>query len=335
MKAVSIGELAVDWLSLTRGESLMTAKNFYRYLGGNATNVAVGMARLGLDSAIVSRVGDDIHGQYLLHKLKEENVDASLVEIDPTIPTAQCYMTRKADGSPVYDNWPTPNASKLLQAEHLPPEIFPNSWLWHTAAVTLIAKPRREAILSIMKSVASADKIISFDGCFPDVDSEGGRNAAYELMAFADIIKLNLAELHYWSQCPAGTSIPRMVAKLQTRMKPAIIIITLAELGAELWKGDDKRFCEPYKVESIGDVGPGDAFIAGLIYGLSTLENGLCSRTRLYQLTLNQWLDLARYGAIAGALVTRSHSATESFPSLSELTELHRIWCAASANSEN
>lgn len=319
MKAVAIGELAVDWLSLNRGETFKTAKNFYRYLGGNASNVAVGTARLGLDAALVSRVGDDIHGHYVLDKLKEEKVDTSFVSIDPVYPTAQCYMTSQIDGTPEYLNWPSPSASKSLRVEHVPESIYGQSWIWHTAAVTLIARPRREALMEILQRAVDENKILSFDGCFPQVESEGGRNASYALMAKSDIIKINLDELRYWSNTSAGT-ISDMVAELAKRINPsALLIITLAERGAELWKEGRTLFCPPYKVDSIGDVGPGDGFASGLIYGLSLINNGYCKKEQLESLSLTDWLEIARYGAVAGAMVTRSRSATESFPHLEEL----------------
>ena len=320
MKAVAIGELAVDWLSLNRGENFKTAKNFYRYLGGNATNVAVGMARLGLDSALVSRVGEDIHGQYVLAKLQDERVDTSFVSVDPTYPTAQCYMTSQLDGTPEYLNWPSPSASKSLRIEHVPETIYEQSWIWHTAAVTLIARPRRDAMMAILQRAISENKILSFDGCFPQVDSEGGRKAAYELMSKADIIKINLAELLYWSESSVGSTIPEMVKALSNRINPqALLIVTLAERGAELWKDGKSIFCPPYIVDSIGDVGPGDGFASGLIYGLSLIGKGYCSKAQSEALSLPDWLEIARYGAVAGAMVTRSRSATESFPYLEDL----------------
>lgn len=314
--------MAVDWLSLNRGENFRTAKTFYRYLGGNATNVAVGMARLGLDSALVSRVGDDIHGRYLLEKLQDECVDASFVSMDPVYPTAQCYMTSRQDGTPEYLNWPSPSASKSLRVEHVPESIYAQSWIWHTAAVTLIARPRREALMEILLRAVSENKILSFDGCFPEVESEGGRKAAYALMEKADIIKINLAELRYWSNTSDDSTIAKMVETLSKHINPsALLIITLAERGAELWKGGANLFCPPYKVESIGDVGPGDGFASGLIYGLSLINNGFCRKEQMQRLSLQDWLEIAHYGAVAGAMVTRSRSATESFPQLDELLE--------------
>lgn len=322
MKAVAIGELAVDWLSLNRGENFKTAKNFYRYLGGNATNVAVGTARLGMDSALVSRVGNDIHGHYVLDKLKTENVDTTYVSIDSDHPTAQCYMTSQIDGTPEYLNWPSQSASKSLKVEHVDNSIYEQSWIWHTAAVTLIARPRRDTLMELILKAVATGKILSFDGCFPDVESEGGRKAAYELMKKSDIIKINLQELCYWSQSSKGSSIAEMVGELSKKINPqALLIITLAERGAELWKEGKNAFCPPYKVDSIGDVGPGDGFASGLIYGLSLINRGHCSKEQMQSLSLADWLEIARYGAVAGAMVTRSRSATESFPHLEELQD--------------
>lgn len=319
MKAVSIGELAVDWLSLERGESMMTAREFYRYLGGNASNVAVGLARLGLESCIISKVGADIHGDYLLACLEREHVDVSFVVQDKELPTAQCYMTRREDGFPDYYAWPSPNASKCLRPEDVTQECLDNSWIWHLAAVSFLAKPRRFAMQYAIEQASLRKKLISFDACFPLVESDGGRIAAWQAMHKADIIKFNQAEIAYWSGLSEGSSIEDMVAKVLLDLKPALLVVTLAEKGAYLFSGGKSIFCPPYPVQSIGDVGPGDAFSAGLIYGLSTLKEAGRDKNSLYKLDLDSWLRLARYGACAGALVTRAHSATEKFPRLDEL----------------
>lgn len=317
--AFCIGELTVDWLSLEYGESMMTARQFYRYMGGNATNVAVGLARLGLKSAVISRVGDDIHGEYLLASLQAEGVDASWVVKDSLQPTAQCYMTRRKDGLPDYYSWPSPNASKMLDPDDVKDECFENSWIWHLAAVSFIAKPRRFAMEHSVKKADEYGKIISFDACFPLVDSRGGREAAWQAMHSADILKFNLAELAYWSSSPFDADLKTMVSQISRKLHPAILIVTLAEKGAWLFCREQAAFCPPYPVKSVGDVGPGDAFSAGLIYGLSTLGDGSVSKSDLRELKLDDWVRLSRYASCAGALVTRSYSATESFPKLDEL----------------
>jgi sugar/nucleoside kinase (ribokinase family) len=321
LKAVAIGELAVDWLSLHRGETIMTATQFYRYIGGNATNVALGLARLGLDSAIISKIGLDIHGEYLLASLHKEGVDTRWVVSDAGQNTAQCYMVRREDGFPDYYAWPSPNASKEITPAEINDESFENSWIWHMAAVSFIAKPRRFAMTHAVQKARAANKIISFDAGFPLVESDGGRQAAWEAMKLADILKFNLAEAGYWSNSKPNASIDSMAAKLFEDLSPEVLVVTLAEKGAMLYSRGQSAFCAPYMVDSIGDVGPGDAFSAGMIYGLSTLGKKGMERQSLKDLSLNTWLHLAKYGACAGGLVTRSYSATETFPRLQELKQ--------------
>lgn len=298
---------------------MMTATQFYRYLGGNATNVAVGLARLGLDAAVISRVGDDIHGTYLLSSLRRENVDDRWVVCDPEQPTAQCYMTRREDGFPDYYSWPSPNASKMLQPHDVRDDCLQDSWIWHAAGVSFIAKPRRFAMTHAMKRAREANKIISFDACFPLVESDGGRIAAWKAMGQSDILKFNLPELAYWTGRSISEPVDGMAQLIFREMSPALLVVTLAEKGAWLYSNGESAFCPPYPVDSLGDVGPGDAFSAGLIYGLSTLGNKGMLRKAVYEIDMKGWLSLARYASCAGALVTRSFSATESFPRLDEL----------------
>lgn len=331
MKALAIGELCVDWLSLEAGASLMNARTFYRYIGGNASNVAIGLARLGLDAAIISRIGDDKHGEFLLKCLDDEGVDRAGVALDLKNPTAQCYLTESAPGYPDYYNWPSPNASKSLTKSDLKDIYFECSWVMHLAAVSFIAKPRRETMSYAVEQARLHGLIISFDACFPLVESDGGKAAAWKAMKSADIVKFNFAELCYWSGMPAPARVAaeteaeaeaeakKRIAKLLPELPAALIVVTLAEKGALLYAKNESAYCPPYKVNSIGDVGPGDGFASGLIYGLSTMGEHGMKRSAIYQLDMPAWQELARWGSCAGALVTRARSATEMFPRLDEL----------------
>jgi sugar/nucleoside kinase (ribokinase family) len=319
LKAVSIGELAVDWLSLEAGKTMMSASRFYRHIGGNATNVAVGLARLGIDSALVSKVGLDFHGDYLLASLGQEGVDTQWVVKDPDEPTAQCYMTRQSDGSCFYQAWPARNASKSLLPGDITAEAFNESWIWHAAAPTFIARPRRSAMTYAMQQAREKNKIISFDAGFPLVESGGGRQAAWEAMQLADILKFNLKEASYWAGISTDTGLDAIAARLLEKLQPQLMVITLAEKGAVLYSAGKSAFCRPFQVETIGDVGAGDAFSAGLIFGLFRLHEAHLDRRCLEKLDLDAWQQAAAYGSCAGALVTRAISATESFPRRDEL----------------
>ena len=85
---VCLGRLAVDLYAQQLGAPLEDAASFAKYLGGSSANIAFGAARLGLKSAMLSRVGDEQMGRFLLKTLSAEGCDVSQVRVDPERLTA-------------------------------------------------------------------------------------------------------------------------------------------------------------------------------------------------------------------------------------------------------
>src|SRR5690606_24746595 len=84
---LAIGRLGVDIYPLQDGVGLEDVSTFGKYLGGTAANVAVAVARHGHAPALVSRVGDDPFGRYLLAELERLGVATDFVRTDPTLAT--------------------------------------------------------------------------------------------------------------------------------------------------------------------------------------------------------------------------------------------------------
>lgn len=78
-----LGRLAVDFYAEQFGSHLEDARSMAMYLGGSSANLAFGVARLGCKSAMVSRVGDEQMGRFLINALKAQGCDTSQVQIDP------------------------------------------------------------------------------------------------------------------------------------------------------------------------------------------------------------------------------------------------------------
>lgn len=87
-----LGRLAVDLYAQQIGARLEDVTSFAKYLGGSSANVAFGTARLGLRSAMLSRVGDDQMGTFLLETLAGEGCDVSQVRVDPERLTALAIL---------------------------------------------------------------------------------------------------------------------------------------------------------------------------------------------------------------------------------------------------
>jgi 5-dehydro-2-deoxygluconokinase len=90
-----LGRLAVDLYAEQVGCPLEDASSFAKYLGGSSANIAFGAARLGLRSAMISRVGNEQMGRFLVRTLQREGCDTSMVQVDPQRLTALVLLGLK------------------------------------------------------------------------------------------------------------------------------------------------------------------------------------------------------------------------------------------------
>ncbi|MBN4181335.1 5-dehydro-2-deoxygluconokinase IolC [Pseudomonas savastanoi pv. glycinea] len=92
---ICLGRLGVDLYAQQVGARLEDVSSFAKYLGGSSANIAFGTARLGLRSAMLSRVGDDHMGRFLVESLAREGCDVSAIKRDPERLTAMVLLGLK------------------------------------------------------------------------------------------------------------------------------------------------------------------------------------------------------------------------------------------------
>ena len=92
LDVICMGRAAVDLYGEQIGGRLEDMLTFTKYLGGSPANTAVGVSRLGLKSAMLTRVGDEHHGRFVRETLKAEGVDVSHVKTDPQRLTALVFL---------------------------------------------------------------------------------------------------------------------------------------------------------------------------------------------------------------------------------------------------
>jgi 5-dehydro-2-deoxygluconokinase len=89
---ICVGRAAVDLYGEQIGGRLEDMQSFTKYLGGSPANTAVGVARLGLKPAMLTRVGDEHNGRFVRETLAAEGVDVSHVATDPKRLTALVFL---------------------------------------------------------------------------------------------------------------------------------------------------------------------------------------------------------------------------------------------------
>ena len=102
LDVITIGRSSVDLYGSQIGGRLEDMGSFAKYIGGSPTNIACGTARLGLRSAVITRVGDEHMGRFIREQLAREGVDVRGVATDPERLTALVLLgIRDEDSFPL------------------------------------------------------------------------------------------------------------------------------------------------------------------------------------------------------------------------------------------
>jgi len=134
VRVLSIGETLIDLISDTEQGSLGEARSFHMYPGGQATNVALNVARLGASAVLVARVGDDSFGSYLRRHLEAAGVETTYLSTTPQTPTTLIVVTRHS-ATPDFAVYR--GADAQMVPDDMPLALLSSTSLVHTSAFAL------------------------------------------------------------------------------------------------------------------------------------------------------------------------------------------------------
>jgi 2-dehydro-3-deoxygluconokinase/2-dehydro-3-deoxygalactonokinase len=134
---VCLGEVMVELNAFTRGP-LRHVTLFEKHAAGAEGNVAIGISRLGVPSGIITRVGDDEFGQFLLDTLRSEKVDTTHTVVDREAPTSAFFIQR---GYPIPDKseafyYRHNSAGSKLGPSDVDPEYIASAKVFHVSGIT-------------------------------------------------------------------------------------------------------------------------------------------------------------------------------------------------------
>ncbi|MBS2006295.1 MAG: carbohydrate kinase family protein [Cyanobacteria bacterium SZAS TMP-1] len=334
MKVVTVGELVVDWIAADRSASWQDPHTFIRSLGGNSANVALGISRLGGDVRLIAKIGADLHGNYLLHYFKDIDVDTDFVFQSEQFATAQCYVLTDESGENLFFNWPRPNACHQLTEDEFDPAMLDGAFCLHATGISLTVEPRAQFIIKIIREARAAGLTVSFDAGFPTGEGELAQKLVREAMSLSDLLKVNLPELIYWlvpAMEPARLAevldnpgkkdnleeLKKFCREFRVKSGTKILMCTLGAYGSIVTTETFQGYAPPHILEVVAGVGAGDAYVAAVLHKLA-------QEPKPINLDRIDWLPLANFANAAGALATRTISASEGLPTLAEVEELLR-----------
>lgn len=235
--------------------------------GGAPANVAVGIARLGGDSHFIGRVGDDPFGSFLQQTLRHEGVGTACMRTDPDHRTSTVVVSLDDHGERSFTFMVRPGADLFLEPDDLP-SFSEGEWL-HACSIALSAEPCRTTTLTAMKRIKQAGGWVSFD---PNIradlwqDDELLHQCLDQALHLADVVKLSMEELTFI----AGTQPPEhAIEHLAKQYGLTLLVVTQGKEGVLVhWQGATRHYSAT-PVKSVDTTGAGDAFVAGLLWGLA------------------------------------------------------------------
>ncbi|MGX5022733.1 aminoimidazole riboside kinase [Enterobacter sp. UPMP2060] len=255
-----LGDAVVDLLPDGEGRLLQCP-------GGAPANVAVGIARLGGQSAFIGRVGDDPFGRFMAKTLADEKVDVKSMRLDPAHRTSTVVVDLDDQGERSFTFMVRPSADLFLESADLP-TFSAGEWL-HVCSIALSAEPSRSATFEAMAAIREAGGYVSFDpNIRPDLwpDENALRRCLEQALQSADVVKLSVEELAFLTgDVEVNVGLDALMARCPARL----VLVTQGKEGVIAWHDGAVKHYPATPVECVDTTGAGDAFVAGLLFGLA------------------------------------------------------------------
>ena len=296
VEAVVMGRVGVDLYPNELETPLRCVRTFTRFVGGFAGNVATALARLGVRAAIVSRVGDDGHGEFVRDFLGSEGVDTRFLAVDPywLTPPTFCEVW-PPDRFPItFYRRPTAPDWQLSPGDFDEREVAAAPLLYATGT-GLAQEPSRETTLAALRAHAGTTIFdLDWRPALWDDAAEYAVHAA-RAAAEADLVIGNEEEVE--------------AARLPER--PPRLVLKRGDRGASVYDGVEEVDVPGFAVDVVNGLGAGDAFGGALCHGL---------------LAGWEFREALRFANAAGALVAIRLGCADDMPTADEVEAL---LCAA------
>ena len=300
---VSVGRVSVDLYAAEPGVGFDGQQTFTKSVGGSPTNVAVAAARLGHRAAVVTKVGDDGFGTYVLKRLAGWGVVTDYVGIQPGGQTPLALAALDPPETPTvafYRGSAAPDTT-LLPTD-VPDEVVRTcGLLWISQGALAQGSTATTCMTWLERRARTGHTVLDLDyraALWPDVLT--ARSAAQRAIAQSTVVVGNREEC----EMAVGTSDPDAAVDALLSDGVELAIVKLGADGALLATRDRRWRIAPMPVQVVCGLGAGDAFGGALCHGL-----------------LNGW-DVPRIGGFAnaaGAYVSGRLTCADEMPSVADL----------------
>jgi 5-dehydro-2-deoxygluconokinase len=303
---ITTGRIGVDIYPLQNGVGLEQVKTFGKFLGGSATNVAVAAAKYGLNSAVITKVGNDPFGNFLIEELERLNVDTSFVGRDANYktPVVFCEIFPPDDFPIYFYREPKAPDMEISEADLDLTAISEAKIFWSTVT-GLSQEPSRSANLAALRTRAKkAHTILDLD--YRSVFWATPELATVEIAKALPLVTVAIGNKEE-CQVAVGETEPTRAADALLERGVELAIVKQGPKGVFAKTKNESVEVPPHFVEVVNGLGAGDSFGGALCFGL-----------------LQQWSleKILRFANIAGAIVASRLECSTAMPTFEEVSEI-------------
>ncbi|MEM5468471.1 bifunctional 5-dehydro-2-deoxygluconokinase/5-dehydro-2-deoxyphosphogluconate aldolase [Celeribacter marinus] len=323
---ITIGRAGVDLYGTQVGGRLEDMGSFDKYIGGSPTNIACGTSRLGLKTALISRVGDEHMGRFIREQLAREGVCTDGVVTDPDRLTALVILgIRDEDQFPLIF-YREDCADMALCEDDIDPAFITRARAVVVTGTHLSNPKTAAAVIKALKiarehGIRTALDIDYRPNLWGVAGHGDGESRFVESQAVTDKL---LSTLHYFDLIVgteeefhiAGGSTDTLAALRAVReQSSATLVCKRGALGASAFEGaipdslDGGQTGQGFPIEVFNVLGAGDGFFSGLLKGWMEAET----------LDAVSWPTALKYANACGAFAVSRHGCTPAYPSVEEL----------------
>jgi len=312
VEIVCLGEALIDLISVEKGVSLAQVRTFEKAPGGAPANVAVGLARLGVQSGFMGKVGDEDFGHFLARTLADNGVDTSALLFSPQARTALAFVSAKENGERDFMFYRHPSADMLIRPDEINKEYIQAARVFHFGSISLISEPSRSATLEALRCAQEHGLFISYDpnlrlSLWPSpAEARQGIKIGWD---FADVAKISEEELEFL----ASTSDLKRGADRLFTAELKLLVISRGRRGCYFATREERGYVPGYRVATVDTTGAGDGFVAGLLAGLLEIGFRMDSREEI--------IHVLRLANAVGALTVTKRGAIPALPTRDQVSK--------------
>ncbi|MHB8994755.1 MAG: carbohydrate kinase family protein [Armatimonadota bacterium] len=267
-------------------------------LGGCAANTGLSLVKLGVDTAIMGKVGDDGFGRFVSETLEAAGADVRGLVVDDRPGTSATMVIIDSLGERTFLHYP--GANGRLRCDEIGFGLMTDCRIFHCAGALVMGDFDGEPMAQCLRAAKEAGVTTSLDTVYND--KSGWMDKLEPCLRYTDVFLPSLHE----AQKLTGADDPETVAERLLSYGLKVVGLKMGEEGSYIRTPDQELRVPAYKFEAIDGTGAGDAFVAGFLRGM--LEEWDLERT-------------TRFANAVGGLCTTGLGTTSGVRSFADTLE--------------